>query len=76
MEEVSWSRNLKVLWLREGDKCTKFFHTIANSNKRRNSIDYLLIDGTMSTNWSKISEHIVQFYQRRFTEQLNWRLVV
>jgi hypothetical protein len=41
----------RVLWLQEGDKCNRFFfHTMANSNKRRNSIDSLLIDDTISTN--------------------------
>jgi hypothetical protein len=26
LEEVSWRQKLRVLWLREGNKCTKFFH--------------------------------------------------
>jgi hypothetical protein len=48
----------------EGDKCTKFFQTMANFNMRNNSIDSLLIDGTISTNQVKISEYIVLFYQK------------
>jgi hypothetical protein len=32
---------------------------MANFNRRRNSIDSLLIDGTISTNRLEISEHIV-----------------
>jgi hypothetical protein len=35
-----------------------------------------LIDGTISTNRSEISEHIVQFYKKLFTEQFSWRPVV
>jgi hypothetical protein len=55
MEEVSWRQKSRILWLKEGDKCTKFFHTMANSNRRRNSIDSLLIDGTIFTNRLEIT---------------------
>jgi flavodoxin len=46
---------------------------MANSNRRKNSIDSLLIDGTLSTNWMKISEHNVHFYNELYTKQFNWR---
>jgi len=59
MEEVSWRQKSWVLWLREGDKCMKFFHVMANSNRRRNTISSLLIDGPISSYSSDISEHIV-----------------
>jgi hypothetical protein len=75
MEEVSWRQKSRILWLRKVTSA-KFFHTMANSNRRRNTIDSLLIDGTISTNRSEISEHIVQFYKKLFTEQFSWRLMV
>jgi hypothetical protein len=59
MEEVSWRQKSRVLWLREGDKCMQFLHKMANSNRRRNTIDSLLINGTMSTDHLEISAHIV-----------------
>jgi hypothetical protein len=40
---------------------------MVNSNKRRNTIDSLLIDVTISTNQSEINKHIVQFY-KKFTK--------
>ena len=49
MEEVSWRQKSRVSLLREGDKYTKFFHKMANSNIRKNSIDTLLIDDTILT---------------------------
>jgi hypothetical protein len=51
----------------------KFFHKVANSNRRKNSIDPLLIDGILSSNRVEISEHIVQFYKELYTEQFSWR---
>jgi hypothetical protein len=29
----------EVIWLNKGDKCTKFFHRVTNSNRRNNSIE-------------------------------------
>ena len=76
MEEVSWRQKSRVMWLKEGDKGTKFFHSITSSNRRYNSIDTLMIGDNPSSNPAEISEHIVEFYQKPFTEQCNWRPMV
>jgi hypothetical protein len=68
LEEVSWRQKSRVMWLKEGDKCSKFFHSIANSNRRYNSIDSLLIGDTLSSNQSDIGEHVVEFYKKLFSE--------
>jgi hypothetical protein len=73
MEEVNWRQKSRVLWLKEGDKCTKFFHSIANSNRRHNAFDTLMIGDNPSSNQTEISEHIVEFYQKMFFEQCRWR---
>lgn len=41
LEEASWRQKSRALGLREVDKCTKFFHQVANSNRRNNSIEQL-----------------------------------
>jgi hypothetical protein len=76
MEEVSWRQKSRALWLRMGDKCMKVFHRMANSNRRKNSIDSLLVDGSLFTNQVEISEHIVQFYSNLCTEQSSWELML
>ena len=56
-----------------GDKCTKFFHRIANSNRRFNSIEPLFVNGTYSSNQSIIRDHVVQFYESLIEECYSWR---
>jgi hypothetical protein len=73
LEEVCWRQKSRVKWLKEGDKCTKFFHFIANSNRRYNCIDSLLIGDSISSNPAEIGEHVVQFYQDLLSEKHSWR---
>jgi len=73
LEEVSWRQKSRVTWFKEGDKCTKFFHYIANSNRKYNSIDSLLIGDSISSDPAEIGEHVVQYYQDLFSEKHSWR---
>ena len=38
LEDVSWRHKSREIWLKEGDRNTRFFHRMANSHRRRNSI--------------------------------------
>ena len=49
---------------------------MANSHRRFNSIDSLMIEGNLSNNQAEISEHIVKFYQKLFEEHCQRRLRV
>jgi hypothetical protein len=72
-EEISWRQKSRVLWLKEGDKCTKFFHWVANLNKRYNFIESLSVNGSVSSDQPIIRDSIVQFYKALFTEPYSWR---
>lgn len=39
LEEVSWWQKFKALWSGESNNCTKFFHCMANSNRRFNPLN-------------------------------------
>ena len=49
MEEISWRQKSRVSHLKEGDANTRFFHRMANSNKKNNGIENLLVNGTLSS---------------------------
>jgi hypothetical protein len=70
-EEISWRRKSRIKWLKEGDKCTKFFHMMANSNKRHNTIDLLLIDGVLSSDPVAIREHAANHFESMFVESMS-----
>jgi hypothetical protein len=73
LEEISWRQKSRVMWLKEGDKCTKYFHSIANSNRRYNSIDSLMIGDSLSSNQTEIGDHAVHYYHTLFSEKYSWR---
>jgi hypothetical protein len=51
----------------------KFFHKIANSNRRRNYMEKIEVEGTIYHTDSDIREKVVQFYESLYTKKENWR---
>jgi hypothetical protein len=47
LAEISWRQKSRVLWLKEGDNNTKFFHKMANSHRRCNYMENLEVDGVV-----------------------------
>jgi hypothetical protein len=72
-EEICWRQKSRIRWLKEGDKCTKFFHQVASANRRANSIDSLLVNGSPTSDPDIISSHIVNYYESLFSEPMSWR---
>ena len=63
LEEISWRQKSRVLYVKEGDRNTKFFHRIANSHRRVNSIDRIMVNGVLSSDPTAIADYISQFYK-------------
>ena len=61
MEETSWRQKSRVLHLKEGDANTRFFHRMANSNRKNNGIKSLMDNSTLS---SRSEEHTSELQSR------------
>ena len=73
LEEISWRQKSREIWLREGGKNTKYFHRLANSHRRSNSISSLLINGVLFLDQLSIANAITQFYPGLYSEDIGWR---
>ncbi|WMV41830.1 hypothetical protein MTR67_035215 [Solanum verrucosum] len=67
-EEVAWRQKSRALWLKEGDRNTKFFHKVANAHKRFNYIDQLMVQGELTEESTRIESAIIDFYQKLYSE--------
>ena len=76
LEEVSWRQKSRVLWLKEGDNNTKFFHKMANSHRRYNYMERVEVDGVVYEDDSVIRAKVVQFYKFLYQENEPWRPTV
>ena len=73
MEEICWRQKSRVLCIRGGDRNTKFFHCVANSHRRFNSIDKLMVDGELSSYPEAIAGGISHIYRQLYTENVAHR---
>ena len=76
LEEVSWRQKSKVLWLKEGDNNTNFFHKMANSHRRYNYMEKVEVDGVGHENDSEVREKVANFYESLYQEHEDWRPMV
>ncbi|CAN0901854.1 Transposon TX1 uncharacterized 149 kDa protein, partial [Linum grandiflorum] len=70
MDEINWRQKSGALWLRYGDRNSSFFHRSANSRKKRNWIDRLIVDGQEFVGQRDISSPIVNHFKHFFEEPL------
>jgi hypothetical protein len=71
LERASWRQKLRRdIWLKESDKCIKFFHRVANLNRRNNSIESLSVNGSICFDRTVTWDHILHFYGRLLLNNL------
>ena len=73
LEEISWRRKVRMLYIKEGDNNTKFFHKMANSHRRYNHLSFLEVDGVIYEEGVAVASQVVQFYKTLYQESIEWR---
>ncbi|XP_074271258.1 uncharacterized protein LOC141595186 [Silene latifolia] len=69
-EELYWRQRSRALWLKDGDKNTKFFHTRAGERKRKNHIAKLIDDKGVTTQGDVAVGYVANsYFQQLFTTE-------
>ena len=68
LEEISWSQKSRALFLKEGYNNTRFFHRLANSHRRANTMSGVEVDSIMYEVKSNIQDQVVGFYKSLYQE--------
>lgn len=67
-KEASWRQKSRVLWRQQGDKNARFFHKMATTHKRYNTINRLVVRGEEIVEPEDIKMAMVDFYKSLYSE--------
>ena len=62
LEEISWRQKSQILFVKEGDNNTRFFHRVANSHRRTNHIWGIEVDSAFYEDEEEVRTKVVNFY--------------
>ncbi|KAK3169156.1 hypothetical protein Dsin_000060 [Dipteronia sinensis] len=71
-EEQMWYQKSRVKWLKEGDKNTKFFHTLAIGRRSVNYIGDIWVDGVMRSKPQLVRLGILDFFKEHL-KNVDWQ---
>eukprot|EP00253_Pinus_taeda_P027952 PITA_27952 len=74
-EEAFWRLKSRAIWLKDGDRNTKFFHKFANSRREKNSI-WKISDGKGGFLFSRhdISKEAVRYFKNQYKRNEDCRI--
>lgn len=73
LEETSWCKKYKKLWLNDGDRYTSFFHRMTNSHRIRNFIDCFRVGGVWVESANEVKGSIANAFKEQLFVPGDWR---
>ena len=68
-KESLWAQKSRAQWLKEGDKNSRYFHSLASIRKRKNAIESITMNGTVIDSPSEIKKAAAEYFKSIFTEK-------
>lgn len=72
-DEEKWRQKSRTLWLKEGDRNTRFFQRLAIAHRRYNTIDRLIVKGEEVQETEESKTALLEYYTNLYTENETWR---
>jgi len=66
-----WKERAKMLWFKDGDRNTTFFHALVKRRNNSSGIHRLRIDNEVIENSKLIEDHILDFYKNLYVESIS-----
>ena len=73
LEEIMRRQNSRKVWLKEGDRNTRFFHKMENSHRRHNDITTLKINSVWVREGQDLQQSVANAFQTLLTDLGVWR---
>ncbi|XP_050229095.1 uncharacterized protein LOC126678234 [Mercurialis annua] len=64
-----WVQKSRLKWSAEGDRNTKFFHSVASKHYRNNHISSIQVDENVFTEPNEIRSYVRNFFQSLYGQQ-------
>lgn len=69
MEEISWKQKAREKWIEEGDRNTRYFHSLASHRRRCNPVEKLQIVNKFVSGNDYLREGAMNFFQQLYIEE-------
>ncbi|RVX18219.1 hypothetical protein CK203_006709 [Vitis vinifera] len=73
LEEMSWRQKSWEIWLKEGDRRTKFFHQMINAHRRRNQMNRVKVNEIWYIEEREIKEEVCRVFQGLMVDPGGWK---